>query len=245
MRTLIGVLSLLLALVSPAAAAEVRLSVAPVLTDAARDLISAYEQQAEGVRVLPNVAASGSLAKQIVQGAPADIFISAHPQWMEFLVEKQRIPADGVRILARNALVFVGRKGLAVTSLADLDQLGRIAIGSPKSVSAGLYAEQALRAAGLYEPLQGKLIMAKDVRQALVYADRGETDGAFVFRTDARLAREAVVLLEVPAALHDEVRYPMGMTATGAEKPEAVAFFAFLQSPAATRILQKHGFIVK
>jgi molybdate transport system substrate-binding protein len=87
--------------------------------------------------------------------------------------------------------------------------------------------------------------MARDVRQALVYADRGEADGAFVYRTDALLARRAVVLLEVPPRLYDAVTYSAALTAAGRAKPEAAAFFAFLQSEAAGAILKKYGFVVK
>ncbi|AMV70487.1 molybdate ABC transporter substrate-binding protein [Desulfuromonas carbonis] len=245
MRTLLLALVVSLLLATFAQAAEIRLSVAASMTDATRELVAAYQQAAPDTTLLPNFASSGALAKQIAQGAPADLFISANPKWMQFLVEEQRIPAEGVQTLAFNTLVFVGRKGLAVTELEDLAKLQKIAIGSPRSVPAGQYAEQALKAAGLYEQLQGKLVMAQDVRQALVYADRGEVDGAFVYKTDALLAQQAVILLEVPQPLYAEVTYPVGLTAEGVRKPEAVQFFAFLRSAAAARILEKYGFIVK
>ena len=245
MRILISVLFLLLPLCSFATAAEVRLSVAASMTDAAKELVATYQQQVGPVTLLPNFASSGALAKQIAQGAPADIFISANPKWMQFLVEEQRVPADQVRTFAYNALVFIGDKALTVTSLADLVKLQRIAIGSPGSVPAGQYAVQALQAAGLYEQVPGKLVMAQNVRQALMYADRGETDGAFVYRTDALLARNAIILLEVPQVLYDEVTYPVGLTTEGIRNPAAVAFFDFLKSATAAGILRKHGFIVK
>ena len=109
---------------------------------------------------------------------------------------------------------------MAVKSLADLKALQRIAIGTPASVPAGQYAEQAMRAAGIYEELEKdkKLVMAQDVRQALIYADRGEVDGAFVYQTDAMLAKEAKILLVVPDDLYDRVSYPMVITTNGASK---------------------------
>ena len=231
-------------LVTSVAAGDVRLSVAASLTNAFKDLVSIYSQQAPQVRLLPNFAASGALAKQISQGAPADIFVAANPQWMQYLVDMQLVPAGQVRTLAHTTLVFVGGKDLAATNLANLVDLERIAIGSPGSVPAGRYAVQALKAAGLYGQLGEQLVLAKDVRQALIYADRGEVDGAFVYRTDALLVREAEILFEVPQALYDEISYPAGLTSQGAANPEAVAFFDFLGTQPAAEILRRPGFIV-
>lgn len=245
MRSLLTALLLGLFLTTPLMAAEVRLSVAASMTDATKELIALYQKKAAEVSLLANFAASGALAKQIVQGAPADIYISANPKWMNYLIEEQRIPAERVRTFAYNNLVFVGRKGLDVSNLDDVAKLQRVAIGSPKSVPAGQYAEQALTAAGLYEQMATRLVMAQDVRQALVYADRGEVDGAFVYKTDALLAQQAVILLEVPQALYDEVSYPVGLTIEGTQKPEAVAFFAFLKTDEASDILKKYGFVVR
>ncbi|BCR07014.1 molybdate ABC transporter substrate-binding protein [Desulfuromonas versatilis] len=245
MRSLLPALLLCLVLTTPVCAAEVRLSVAASMTDAVNELIASYRIKAAGASFLPNFGSSGALAKQIAQGAPADIFISANPKWMSYLVEQGSIAPGQVRNLAFNSLVFVGRKGLAVASLEDLARLGRIAIGSPRSVPAGQYAEQALKAAGLYDRLGDRLVMAQDVRQALVYADRGETDGAFVYRTDALLAKEAVILLEVPQGLYDEVTYPVGLTQAGAKNPEAVAFLEYLAADEAAKILTKYGFVVR
>lgn len=246
MRSWLFVLGLLICLlVSPVFATEVHLSVAASLTDALKELVATYEKQVEDVTLLPNFGAAGALAKQIEQGAPADIFISANPKWMDYLVAGKRISATTVRTLAGNSLVFVGRKDLIVATLADVVDLRRIAIGSPKSVPAGEYAEQALKAAGLYEQVRDKLVLATDVRQALVYADRGETDGAFVYKTDALLARNAVILLTVPRNLYAEVVYPIGLTVEGAAKPEALAFYEFLKTEEARGILKKYGFVVK
>lgn len=245
MRALLTVLLLCLFLTPPAMAAEVRLSVTASMTDATRDLIATYQNKVAGVSLLANFAASGALAKQIAHGAPADIYLSANPRWMDYLVEEKRIHAESVRTFAYNRLVFVGQKGLAVNKMEDLVTLQRIAIGSPKSVPAGEYAEQALKASGLYAQMATRLVMAQDVRQALVYADRGEADGAFVYKTDALLAQQAVILLEVPQALYDEVTYPVGLTIEGAKKPEAVAFFEFLKTDEASEIQKKYGFVIR
>ena len=243
MRWLLFALLLSTLINSTVCAAEVRLSVAASMTDAVKELVASYRENEQDVAFLPNFASSGALAKQVAQGAPTDLFISANPVWMNYLVEEQLVSPETVRIFARNSLVFVGRQGLPVATLADIAGLRSIAIGSPRSVPAGQYAEQALKAAGLYPQLAHKLVMAQDVRQALVYADRGEVDGAFVYKTDALLAQKAVILLEVPQELHDEVAYPVGLTVEGAANPAAVAFFEYLRTPEAEAILKAHGFL--
>lgn len=226
-----------------ATAGEIRLSVAASLTEAVTAICADYTAANPSTTCLPNFGASGTLAKQIAAGAPADLFISAHPKWVDFLIEEKRVAADTVRILAANTLVFAGPKGRAA-SLADLPNLRRIAIGSPRSVPAGLYAEEAMRQAGVYEQLAtaGKLVMAQDVRQALVYADRGETDGAFVYKSDALLARKVVILFEVPEEFHVPITYPMALTDSGRAKPWALSFFTFLQSQRAHAIFSRYGF---
>jgi molybdate transport system substrate-binding protein len=231
---------------SAAVAGEIRLSVAVSLTDAINEICADYASAHPGTTCLPNYGASGTLAKQIAAGAPADLFLSANPKWVDFLVGEKRVAADTVKILASNTLVFVGSKGRA-SALADLPKLKRIAIGSPRSVPAGQYAEEAMKKAGVYDTLaaEGKLVMAQDARQALVYADRGETDGAFVYKTDALLAKEAVILFAVPKEFHSPVTYPMALTDSGRANPEAMAFFAFLQSPQARAILSRYGFVME
>ncbi len=245
MRSLSIALLLTLLLSSSALAGEIHLSVAASMTDAVKELSATYQKKTADVVLLANFASSGALAKQIAQGAPADIFISANPKWMTYLVDEKRIPTETVRTFAYNSLVFVGAKGLPVVSMQDLVHLKRIAIGSPQSVPAGQYAEQAFKAAGLYDALKDKLVMAQDVRQALVYAERGEAEGAFVYKTDALLAKEAVILFEVPQALYTEVAYPIGLTAEGADNKDAKAFYDFLKTDAAGQILKKFGFVVR
>ena len=194
-----------------------------------------------------NFGSSGSLAKQIDQGAPADLYISANPEWMKYLVEKDLIASGTDRIFAYNKLVFVGEKRSAPLALEKLAELERIAIGSPQSVPAGQYAKQALEHAGVYAALEQerKLVMAKDVRQALLYADRGEVDGAFVYRTDALPARNAEILFTVPDDFYDRVAYPLGLTASGAKNASAKALYEYMKSAEAKVVLKKYGFEVE
>ena len=239
------VLSLLLLLPLPAAAGEVRVFAAASLSDVMRELGDLYAESRPDIRVITNFSGSGTLAKQIVNGAPADIFLSADPRWMDYLTAEGHVESQSVRIFARNVLVFAGAPDLPIDSISDLPRLRRIAIGSPGSVPAGRYAEAALRSAGLYEQLldAGKLVLAKDVRQALMYADRGDVDGAFVYRTDALLSPRVKILFEAPPEDYPRVVYPMALTTAGADKGEAVEFYRFLQSSGARVLLERHGFL--
>lgn len=226
-------------------AETIHLSVAASMTDAFKELMAGFKMNNTAVEFLPNFASSGSLAKQIEQGAPADIYVSANPKWMKYLVEKQQIATGTDRIFAYNQLVFVGEKKSAELSLKELTGLQRIAIGSPQSVPAGQYAKQAMEKAGVYATLEQtkKLVMAKDVRQALIYADRGEVDGAFVYKTDALLAKQAQILFTVPQDLYDRVAYPVALTTTGVNNEQAKAFYEYFKSPEAITTLSKYGFV--
>ncbi|MBN2645988.1 MAG: molybdate ABC transporter substrate-binding protein [Desulfuromonadaceae bacterium] len=245
MRRLLPILLLLLCgLTTEGQAATVHLSVAASLTNAFNELISAYQQQHPQTRLLPNYAASGALAKQISQGAPSDLFISANPKWMAYLVENSLIDLQQTWTLTSNSLVVVGAITHKLDSFTDLLKLQRIALGSPVSVPAGQYAKQALERSGLYAELEPRLIPAKNVRQALLYAERGEVDGAFVYRTDALLAQRAKILLEVPQSLYNEVTYPAALTRQGEQNPDAIAFAAFLKTDGALEILSEYGFVL-
>jgi molybdate transport system substrate-binding protein len=226
-------------------AGDISLSAAASTKDAMMEIIKGFKKVQPDAKVLTNFGASGALAKQTVQGAPTDIFLSANDKWLDFVVKDGKADVKNKGVFAYNKLVFSGKKGASIKSLADLTVLQRIAIGTPANVPAGQYAEQAMRAAGVYEELQkaNKLVMAQDVRQALLYADRGEVDGAFVYQTDAMLAKEAVVLLVVPDDLYDRVSYPMIITTAGEAKAEVKAFYSYLVSPEAQEILKKFGFV--
>lgn len=230
----------------PASAGEIRLAVAGSMIDVVNALCTDYVQSHPDMHFVRNYASSGTLAKQIASGAPADLFISANPKWMTFLKDKGLVETASIHTIAHNSLVVIGRTNSPVRVLADLATLPRIAMGSPASVPAGKYAEQALNAAGLYEGMKAaqKLVLTKDVRQALMYAERGEVDAAFVYRTDAMLAKKSVLLLEVPQDLYPRVSYPAGLTTKGAVTEEASGFMRYLGSSKAAGIFKAHGFFV-
>lgn len=225
-------------------AQTIHLSVAASMTDAFNEMITDFAAQHTDAHFLPNFASSGSLAKQIEQGAPADVYVSANPKWMKYLLEKQLIAPGTVHVFAFNQLVFVGVKKSTELSLAGLTALDRIALGTPQSVPAGQYAKQAMEHADVYASLEQakKLVMAKDVRQALIYADRGEVDGAFVYKTDALLAKNAQILFVVPEDHYDRVSYPIALTEKGVQNDLARAFYEYIKGPETTAILARYGF---
>ena len=227
---------------SPALAGEVSISAAASLKEALNELTEGFGRQHPGVRFLKNYGASGTLAKQIENGAPADVFISANREWVEYLGQKRLLDVASVATFAYNTLVFAGSPAKKVTGMKDLPRLEKIAIGSPKSVPAGEYALEALRKAGIARAVEKRLVMARDVRECLMYAERGEVDGAFVYRTDALQARTARILFSVPPELYPRVTYPMGLTPGGSRKPDARAFYSYLQSTEAKKVLRKYGF---
>lgn len=247
-KMLIQVTSCLFALLlitAPALAGEITIFAAASLKDVVNELADLFAKKNPGVKIVRNYGASGTLAKQIESGAPADIFICANEEWMAYLKQRRLISPAPVETFTFNTLVFAGSTAKKVTGMHDLASLSRIAIGSPKSVPAGEYATEAIRKAGLEARLTGKLVFAKDVRESMMYAERGEVDGAFVYRTDALLGKRAKILFTVPQQLYPRVAYPMAVTASGARNSEAAAFFKYLKERDAKSVLGRFGFNVK
>jgi len=144
-----------------------------------------------------------------------------------------------------NTLVFVGTGDKKIAGMQDLAKLEKIAIGSPKSVPAGEYAMAAIKKSGMEGRLEKKLVMARDVRDCLMYAERGEVDGSFVYRTDALQAKHARILFTVSQEFYPRVVYPMALTSPGAKNRDAAAFFKYLQSGDARAALAKYGFALQ
>jgi molybdate transport system substrate-binding protein len=234
----------LLLLAAPVLAGEVNLSVAASLKEVINELSDSFAKKHSGVKFVKNYGASGVLAKQIENGAPSDIFISANLEWMDYLKNKKLVDTSDIVTFTYNTLVFAGAPGNA-SSMQDLVKLERIAIGSPKSVPAGEYTMEAIKKAGLDKQLEKKLIMARDVRECLMYAEHGEVDGGFVYKTDALQAKQTKILFTVPQELYPRVTYPMALTVSGATNKEAADFFAYLHSDEAKSVLFKYGFATR
>jgi molybdate transport system substrate-binding protein len=235
----------LLILATPAMAGELNLSVAASLKEVIHELSASYTVKHPGTAILKNFGPSGTLAGQIENGGPADLFISANTEWVDYLNKKKLVDEPSIKTFAYNSLVFAGTTEKTVTSLYDLSKLEKIAIGSPKSVPAGEYAMSAMTKAGVITKVMSKLIMGKDVRECLMYAELGEVDGAFVYKTDALQAKKAKLLFTVPQELYPRVVYPVALTLKGAKNDDAKAFHAFLQGDEAKSVLMKFGFVLK
>lgn len=225
---------------------RIYLFAAASMTDSIKETVSHFSKLHPEVKVLTNFGSSGALAKQIVQGAPADIYISANPKWVEYLVQEKEVRLENKKVVATNRLVFVGKKDLFLQEFKDIVSLQRIAIGTPQSVPAGQYAKQAMVSVGIYDDLlqSRKLVMAKDVRQALLYADRGEVDGAFVYASDAMLARRAKLLFTVPEALSPEILYFTALTDDGKKKSGVRLLYEYLDTEKVAAVLKRYGFVV-
>jgi molybdate transport system substrate-binding protein len=245
-REIFYILAILGLFTASAHAADISLSIAASLREAVTELSASFSKNNPDIKFIYNFAGSGALAKQIANGAPADLFFSANSEWMDFLKTKKLLDENHTDILAFNSLVFVGRPDWKVKTIRDLPALEKIAIGSPKSVPAGQYAMEALTRAGVDKKLENKLVMARDVRECLMYAERGEVSGAFVYKTDAlQMARKVKILFDVPQELYSRVTYPVSLTVSGSKKKAAAAFYNYLQTTEAKGILTKYGFVTK
>ncbi|MFC4810445.1 molybdate ABC transporter substrate-binding protein [Paenibacillus sp. GCM10023250] len=226
---------------------ELVVSAAASLADALQDLKPAFEAANDGIALTYNFGASGTLQKQIEQGAPADVFLSASIRNMDALLDEGLVdPAREGSLLANELVVVVPAGTKGISGLGDLAGAGvkRLAIGIPESVPAGGYAKEALTNAGLWEKLQPKTVQGKDVRQVLQYVETGNADAGFVYKTDALASKKAGIAFVVDPGLHAPIRYPSGVLKASKHPAEAAAFYDYLRSQAAADVFAKHGFSV-
>lgn len=196
-------------------------------------------------------AASPALARQIEAGAPADIFISADLDWMEYLAERRLLKTGSSTALLSNTLVLVApaasaakadlRQGVALSPL--LGAGGRLAVADTASVPAGKYARAALVSLGLWDDVSPRLAQTENVRAALALVARGETPLGIVYGSDAASEKGVKVLAEFPAAAHPAIVYPAAIMASS-RHPGAAAYLAALRSPQAAAIFARSGFVL-
>jgi molybdate transport system substrate-binding protein len=249
MRLLLA-LCLLLAPLA-ARAQELTVFAAASLTDAMKDVSAQWAKDGHQPLRL-SFGASSTLARQIEQGAPANLFASADEKWMDYLADKKLIVADTRKDLLGNDLVLVvpADKPQHVTIGPGFDLLGllgpngRIATGDPAHVPVGLYAEQALKKLGMWDAVQPRLARTDDVRGALLLVERGEAPAGIVYATDAAVSKGVMVAGVFPANSHDPVSYPFAVVKAG-DTPEARALMTFLAGPDARAIFDKRGFKVE
>jgi molybdate transport system substrate-binding protein len=214
----------------------------------ALDEIGAAYAAKTGVRIAASYAASSTLAKQIEQGAPADVFLSADTDWMDYEIRKKNIDETTRVNLLGNSIVLIAPKDSKLGNvtiapgfdLATLAGSGRIATGDVNAVPVGKYAKAALEELGAWRAAERKLAPAENVRAALTLVARGEATLGIVYATDAKVESGVKAVGTFPADSHPPIIYPVAATATA--KPEATAYLAFLRTSAAKNIFEKYGF---
>jgi molybdate transport system substrate-binding protein len=234
---------------TPVQAEDLLVFAAASTKNAAEDIAKLYAADGKG-NVTFSFASSSDLAKQIENGAPATIFISADTKWMDYLAERNLIVADSRRDLLGNKLVLVAPNdsNLAVdlaanTPLADKLGDGKLAMGEPESVPAGRYGKAALEALGVWAQVEPKVARTKDVRAALALVERGEAAAGIVYATDAAISKKVKVVAEFPAETHPKIVYPTALVA-GKDDEAARAFYDFLNGPQARTVFLEYGFTV-
>ena len=233
------------AIVAQTTGAPVTVSAAVSMTEALEEISTAY-RSAGGGPVRLNFGGSNVLARQIVNGAPVDVFISADDQQMD-LVDKAGLVAAGSRVpIAGNQLVVVvSERSQAVASVQDLldVKIRRVAIGDPAAVPAGVYARSYLEKGGLWPRLESKVVPSANVRAALAAVQNGSADAAIVYATDARIASGLKVAVTIAGHDAPAIAYPACVIRSARQAAAASRFVQFLRGPEAGRILERHGFL--
>jgi molybdate transport system substrate-binding protein len=230
----------------PQKSSEITVSAAASLQSAFREIGKLYESRT-ATRVNFNFAASGALERQIESGAPVDIFASAGRPQMDALATGGLIMPETRRDFARNTLVLVvpADRASSVTSFLDLGsaKMTRLAVGNPKTVPAGQYAQQSLTHLDLWPRLQPYFIMAEDVRQVLDYVARGEVDAGILYSSDVRTDENRVrIVASAPVDSHDPILYPLAVLRASRRQEAARAFAETVLSEEGQGILEKYGF---
>ena len=231
---------------SATAAETIVMFAAASLKDALDENVKAYRAQT-GDRILASYAASSALARQIEAGAPADLFVSADLDWMDYLEQRKLIKRGTRQNLLGNRLVLIAPVDSKVSvniapgfPLAGLLGSGRLAMANPDAVPAGKYAKAALESLRVWKDVRSKVVGAENVRAAMVLVSRGEAPLGIVYRTDAFADPRVRVVGTFPENTHPAIVYPIAVTASG--KPAAEAFLKWLGRPEARAVFGRHGF---
>lgn len=226
---------------------ELIVSAAASLKETLEEAGRRFEASHPGVRLRFNFGGSGALVQQLEQGAPADLFISAAREPMERLVHKGVVAEQDIRVLLRNSLVLIERKGSAhIRQLGDItgEQVRIVAVGQPETVPAGSYAREALEHVGLWEAVETKAVYAKDVTAVLTYVESGNADAGFVYETDALQSDQVETVLRLDPELHSPIEYPAAVPLIASHPKEAAELLAFLSTDEVKDIFEQAGFVV-
>lgn len=225
---------------------DLTVSAAISLKDALDAAKQAYAAQDPNVSLAMNYGASGTLQLQIEQGAPVDVFVSAAPKQMDALESKGLLLEGTRKDLLRNEIVLIVPRNstLAMATFQDLlkPDVQKVALGEPVAVPAGKYAQEVLTHIGIYDQVNAKAVLAKDVRQVLTYVETGDVDAGIVYKTDALSSSKVKIVAQAAADSHEPVIYPVAVIKATKNAAAAKAFEDFLSGPQASAIFEKYGF---
>lgn len=241
----LAVLTFAICQASLALAVDLTVSAAASLTNVMQEMKPIFENANPGLKLNLNFAASGPLLKQIIEGAPVDVFASADEETMNQAVAKDVMDVASRVDFTGNSLVMIvpSDSKLNLANPKDLLQplVDRVAIGNPDSVPVGRYTRDSLMQEGLYQALQPKFVLGESVRQVLDYVSRGEVAVGFVYMTDAAIAKDKVkVVAELPG--HKPITYPVALVKSTTHRAEGQKFLDFLRSDQGQALLAKYGF---
>ncbi|MBA3385693.1 MAG: molybdate ABC transporter substrate-binding protein [Chthoniobacterales bacterium] len=229
------------------AAAELTVHAAASLTEALKEIGAAYER-ASGDKIVFDFGASSLLERQIEQGAPGDIFVSADEAKMDLLEKQGAILAGTRRAVLSNTLVVVvaADASVALTKAADLaePQIKRFALAETQTVPAGIYAREYLEKLGPWEKIQGKVVPTDNVRGTLAAVESGNVDAGIVYKTDALISRRVKIATEIPAAEGPKISYPVAVLKSSRDPERAKKFAQYLAGPVAAETFKKFGFML-
>ncbi|HDM8147457.1 TPA: molybdate ABC transporter substrate-binding protein [Vibrio harveyi] len=228
------------------AATELKVYAASSMTNAVNDIAQQFETKYD-VTVTPVYGGSSSIARQILNGAPADIFISANTKWMDYLVKSKAVKSDSVTNLVRNSLVLIAPKASTIEPFDFSDanawnqalEGNRLALGNPVSVPAGMYAKESFTNLGVWKKLERQIAPAKNVRLALALVERGEAPLGVVYKTDALLTDKVKVVGEFANDTHADIIYPAAIVKGSTQSEQ---FFEYLKSDDAKKVFAQYGF---
>ncbi|MHB8125441.1 MAG: molybdate ABC transporter substrate-binding protein [Desulfitobacteriaceae bacterium] len=231
--------------VTQVATKELMISAAASMTESLTEIQKDYAQKNPSIKLTLNFGGSGTLQKQIEQGAPADLFISAGKTQMDALEQKNLLLKESrVNLLGNDLVMIVGKDNKTITSVQDLtkSEVGKIGVCTPESAPAGKYAKESLTNLKLWDTLESKIVFAKDVTQVLNYVETGNVDAGFLYQSDAQGSTKVKVVAVVPASSHSPIVYPAAVIADTKNKQEAEDFLKYLQSSETQQIFVKYGF---
>lgn len=227
---------------------EITVSAAASLKDALDEIKPIFDKANPGIKLTLNFGSSGALQQQIEHGAPVDVFISAALKQIDALADKGFIISETRRDLLGNDLVLItGINNSKITDFGSLtkDHLINIAIGNPETVPAGSYAQESLSHQGIFNSLQNKLVLAKDVRQVLTYVENGNAEAGIVYNSDVQSSKAVKIVAKAPENSHSPIVYPIAILKATKELEAAKTFCDFLKSEEAKEVFVGHGFRTK